>query len=159
MVQILLPVLNMKLGFTWRQQLGRSECPYMERWVLNFGRFGSIRLHHWFRSDDKRATHDHPSDFITLVLKGEYTDIHWPHTEDETLLLPEPMTPGMIRRRKAEHRHIVDVHPPGCWTLLYFFPERRNWGFWVPRKLDGKLKFKKANKYFLEHGHHPCNQP
>lgn len=28
--------------------------------------------------------------------------------------------------------------------------EVRRWGFWV------KWKFKKSNKYFLEHGHHPC---
>lgn len=157
----------MKLGITWRQPLGEPECPYAERWVLNLGRLGSIRLHHWFRSDDKRAKHDHPSDFITLVLKGSYVDLaqrpDCDHCDGDPKCIHcnmmESMTPGKIRRRRAEHRHTVAVMPGGCWTLLYFWPERRHWGFWVPRKLDGKLKWKKANKYFLEHGHHPCDQP
>jgi hypothetical protein len=123
----------------------------MERWYLGLGRLGSIRLHHWFRSDDRRFKHDHPSDFITLILKGSYTDLGDEHDER--------MTPGTVRRRRAEHRHTVAVDPGGCWTLCFFFPNRRPWGFWVPRRLDGTLKFKKANKFFHEHGHHPCDQP
>lgn len=172
---------------TWREQLGDPECPYAERWILNFGPLGSIRLHRWFRSDDKRAKHDHPSDFVTLVLKGGYVDEgicsicegegrvpldrkKWPdlpldirteacpscHGDGKTY---EDMVPGSLCRRKAEHRHTVCVKPGGCWTLLYFWPKRRNWGFWVPRKDTGKLRFRKANKYFLENGHHPCDQP
>lgn len=171
-----------ELGFTWRQQLGRPECPYMERWVLNLGRLGSIRLHHWIRSDDKRAKHDHPADFITLVLKGSYEDWGWhdeshnsSHKEDGVWIcnqcgqyiagdvgnrsLIELMTPGRIRKRSAEHRHTVAVAPGGCWSLVYFFPDRRNWGFWTRRKDTRKFRFRKANKYFLENGHHPCDQP
>lgn len=153
---------------TWRQQLGDPECPYAERWVLDFGPLGSIRLHHWFRSDDKRAKHDHPSDFITFVLKGEYTDLGYvPHPECDCKGDPscircntlEHMGPGSIARRRAEHRHTVAVYPGGCWTLLYFWPERREWGFWTPRKDTGRLRFRKHNKYFYEHGHHPCDQP
>jgi hypothetical protein len=188
----------MRLGLTWNQPLGEPECPYAYRWVLNLGPLGSIRLHRWIRSDDKRAKHDHPADFVTLVLKGSYTDLgmeadgyievgsnvlhrvdcpdfaHVP--DDRRVFMPwdtqdaddprhdcmspkERMTAGKIAYRKAEHRHTVAVDPGGCWTLLYFKPDRRHWGFYVPRRLDGRLKFKKANKYFLEHGHHPCDQP
>lgn len=118
--------------------------------MVSLGRLGSIRLHHWHRSDDKRAKHDHPSDFITIVLSGSYTDLGWERDER--------MTPGTIRRRRAEHRHTVAVDPGGCWTLLYFFPKRRAWGFWTPRKDTGELRFRKSNKYFIENGHHPCDQ-
>lgn len=108
----------MKLGLTWRQPLGRPECPYMYRWALSLGPKGpSLRLHHWIRSDDKRFKHDHPADFITLVLKGSYTDLgEGSH---------ERMTPGRIRKRVAEHSHTVAVDPGGCWTLCFFFPDRR----------------------------------
>lgn len=58
----------------WAEPLGKPECPYMFRWVFVFFGF-SIRLHHWIRSDDKRFFHDHPWSFITLVLKGQYTDV------------------------------------------------------------------------------------
>lgn len=152
----------------------------MYRWKLSLGRLGSIRLHHWLRSDDKRFKHDHPADFITLVLRGGYTDLangegRYPIAPERcgvcrghpgtvcdvcgNGLRNERMRPGMIRRRAAEHAHTVAVDPGGCWTLVYFFPYKRAWGFWVPRRRDGTMRFKKANKFFLEHGHHPCDQP
>lgn len=55
------------------------DCPYLDRWVLGVGRpsrpcWFSIRLHHFFRSDDDHL-HDHPTWFLTLVLKGTYDDV------------------------------------------------------------------------------------
>lgn len=172
------------MGLTWAQDLGKPECPYLRRWVLNFGRF-SIRVHHWHRSDDKRAMHDHPWWFWTLVLKGSYED--W--TEGAICaacnglgkrftrpveyhdfvvcqacegrgfsLEREKMARGKLSFRPALHKHTVNVAPGGCWTLLFMGPQIRHWGFYV-RKKSGKWKFKKANKYFLEEGHHPCSQP
>lgn len=140
------------LMIVWGQYLGRPECPYMRRWAI-----GPLRLHHWYRSDDKRYMHDHPSWFITLVLKGHYSDwsMYLPdvHIEDA-------LHPGSVRFRKAEHIHYVDVKPPGCWTLLIFGRQTRDWGFWVPRKNnDGTLKFIKSNRFFRRFGHHPCDQP
>lgn len=151
---------------TFKQPLGKPECPYAYRWVLDLGKFGSIRLHHWLRSDDKRAKHDHPSDFVTLVLKGGYTDLgrkdacltcNLKQPECPDCHFTERMTPGSIKRRAAEHRHTVDVDPGGCWTLLYFWPERRKWGFWVPGN-RGHLKFRASKRYFASQGHHPCDQ-
>lgn len=159
---------------TWKQQLGRPECPYMERWVLNLGLF-SIRLHHWFSSDDKRAPHDHPWWFITLVLKGSYTDQEYvgdiivDPKRDETGRLLGSAAPiprwrddvlhrGSIRFRSAYHRHIVDVKPPGCWTLMLTGRDWREWGFWTRRKDNDVMRFRKRTKYFAEHGHHQCNQ-
>lgn len=136
--------------FLWKQPQGEKTCPYLYRWVIDFGRFGSIRLHHWIRSDDKRAKHDHPSDFLTLVLKGTYTDLAVDRNEE--------MRPGSIRRRSAEHIHTVDVHPGGCWTLLYFWPQRRLWGFWASIK-GRPMRWYRSARWFDLAGHHPCDQP
>lgn len=150
----------------WNQPLGLAECPYAHRWVLHLGRLGSLRLHRWHRSDDKRAKHDHPADFLTLVLAGGYTDLgradscktcNLKQPECPDCHFTERMTPGKLRLRKAEHRHTVDVDPGGCWTLLYFWPDRRKWGFWVPGA-NGRLKFKASRRYFASQGHHPCDQ-
>lgn len=113
----------------------------MRRWVLNLG-LCSIRLHHWLASDDDRNYHDHPWSFVTFVLKGGY----WDATPD----LLDRLNAPCVAFRRAEHRHTVVIDRHGCWTLLLTGPVRRKWGFWV----NGK--FKKANKYFLEHGHHGC---
>lgn len=131
----------MRLGITWKEKLGRSECPYIERWVLNF-HFFSIRLHHFLYSDDTRAPHDHPWWFITFVLKGGYTD-RSPENDDY-------LKRGSIRFRSAHHRHSVIVDPGGVWTLLITGRPKRKWGFWV----EGK--FRKSNKYFFMYGHPAC---
>lgn len=133
----------MKIGLTFGQKLGRPECPYMKRWVLNFWLF-SIRLHHWYSSDDDRNWHDHPWWFVTFVLSGSYVDV-----SDNGL---DVLTRGAVRYRPALHRHTTKVAPAGCWTLVLTGPEIRKWGFWV----NGK--FRKANKYFFRHGHHECNK-
>lgn len=127
--------------FAWNQPLGLLECPYMKRWVLNLYLF-SIRLHHWYASDDSRYWHDHSWDFITIVLKGSYIDVS-PKGEDK-------LTAGSIRYRPASHKHTVVVPPGGCWTLLLTGPEIAKWGFWV----NGR--FKRSEKYFAKFGHHPC---
>jgi hypothetical protein len=131
----------MKLGITWGQELGRPECPYLRRWVLNF-HFFSIRLHRWRSSDDHRNFHDHPWWFLTLVMFGSYIDVS-PYGR-------EAMRPGRVRFRPALHRHTVEVAPGGCWTIRIPARQDRRRGFWV------KGKPMKANKYFLEIGHHPC---
>lgn len=132
--------LTVKCG----ERLGRPECPYLRRWVLALGLF-SVRVHHFYRSDDARNHHDHPWWFVTLVLKGGYTDV------SEGRL--DHLRPGSMRFRPALHRHTVQTDPGGVWTLVLTGPNRRTWGFWV------KGRFRKANKYFFEHGHHPCDQP
>lgn len=153
---------------TWGQELGIEECPYLKRWVLNFGWF-SLRVHHWLASDDQRHFHNHAWWFITWVIKGHYEDIipgdtpkdggihisgadgietYSSYTSD---LNTEQMTTGMIKYRPADHSHKVKVYG-STWTFLITGPVKQPWGFFV----NGK--FKKANKYFFEQGHHPCSE-
>ena len=127
---------------TLREKLGRPECPYLERWVLNLY-FVSFRIHHWISGDDDRCFHDHPWWFLTIILKGSYVD----YSERGR----EYLSAGCVRWRPALHRHTVEVPEGGCWTFLITGRQIRRWGFW----LKG-YKFVKSNKYFLEHGHHPC---
>jgi hypothetical protein len=127
----------------WKEPLGKPECPYMYRWVFNFG-LCAIRIHHWVRSDDKRYMHNHPWWFFTFVLKGSYIDVS-PKGEDK-------LTRFSLRFRFAEHQHYVKVPPEGAWTILWTGPPEQNWGFWVNNK------FKRPLKYFHKYGHPPCNE-
>ena len=125
----------------WGQKLGKPECPYMRRWVIDFKLF-SLRLHHWYSSDDQRFAHDHAWNFITIVLKGSYEDI----SDNGSELLQT----GSLRYRTARHRHKVKVPPSGCWTFLITGSFSRRWGFWV------KEKFIEQRRYFFKFGNHPC---
>ena len=124
------------------ERLGLPTCPYVVRWRIETPWF-SVRLHHWLAPDDDRAKHDHPWNFVTFVLKGGYTDAS--PDGDEHLRAPA------VRYRSAQHRHTVFPDAGGAWTTIFTGPKVRPWGFWV----NGK--FKKANKYFLTFGHHPCD--
>lgn len=128
--------------FSWAEKLGLPECPYVIRWKIET-KLGSIRIHHWLGPDDDRAFHDHPWRFVTVVLKGGYTD-RSPSGDDH-------LRAGSVRHRPALHRHTVVPDPGGAWTLIITGPKVRAWGFW----LDGK--FRKARKWFSSHGHHPCS--
>jgi hypothetical protein len=132
--------------FVLNEELRCSTGVYVRRWYLETPYF-SVRLHHWLHSDDNRAFHDHPWWFITLILKGSYTDLN--------PIRSERMTPGKVAYRPALHQHTAQIDPGGCWTLLLTGPKIRQWGFYV--RLKNKIKFKKSNKYFLEHGTHVCD--
>lgn len=142
-----------KPGIIWGQELGKPECPYLKRWVLNFGKF-SIRLHHWIGSDDPRYMHDHAWGFYTLVLKGGYTDISQigdipaDHTYPSTLR--QHLKRGSLTYRPAHHRHTVQTDSGGAWTLLLVGPFKRKWGFYVDGEYVG------VREYFRKFGHHPC---
>lgn len=131
-----------------REKLGLPECPYVIRWRIEFP-FGSVRLHHWLAPDDDRAFHDHPWWFWTIVLKGCYGD-QTPAPGEYAGYRTEFLKAPCARFRPALHRHTVVPCPGGAWTLLITGRPVRSWGFWP----DGK--FRKANKWFLSHGHHPC---
>ena len=125
----------------WNEPLGTAECPYAYRWVLIL--FGySIRVHNFIRSDDKRYLHDHGWWFLTMVVRGSYTDV----SESGRDLIKR----WQVRFRKATHAHYVETPVGGCWTVLVTGRPARNWGFWV----DGK--FKRPLKYFHKFGHPPC---
>lgn len=127
----------------WNEPLGESHCPYAYRWVLNLHLF-SIRLHNFVRSDDKRYFHDHPWNFITLILKGSYIDVS-PTGRDR-------LTAGSLRYRRFDHKHYVDVPEGGFWSLVITGPLVHKWGFWV----EGK--FRRPFKYFRKWGHPPCDE-
>lgn len=126
----------------WKEALGKPECPYLYRWTFLFFGF-SVRLHHWIRSDDKRFFHDHPSNFISIVLKGHYTNVT-PEGRKE-------VRAGSFWYARADQRHYLDIPKDGAWTLLFFGKPYRKWGFWVGEKLVRPLK------YFHRYGIPPCD--
>ena len=108
--------------------IGGAERPYLERWfVIPRNRWFNIYLHHFLRSDDDRALHDHPWVSLSLILRGEYAE----HT----------IAAGGIHRRRVlragqwlfrptgRYAHRIELHAGPCWTLFITGPRYREWGF------------------------------
>lgn len=130
------------------QIIGGTERPYMLRWyILPRNPVINVYLHKFMRSDDDRALHDHPWWFVSLMLKGEYTEV--------TDTGSKSRTAGSFAFRPAEWRHrvalLVDLDaardvltdtsnlPPylpelPCWTLIVTGRRSRGWGFWCRNK-------------------------
>ena len=94
---------------------------YMHRWLFSMP-WGGIRLHHILRSDNDRHLHDHPWDFVSILLSSGYTE----HTVNGSKYWPR----FSIIKKKAEDRHRLELQNP-IWTLVFTKPKRRDWGFWT----------------------------
>lgn len=122
------------------QIIGEPDAPYLLRWFLIPPNRGlNLYLHHFTRSDDPRGFHDHPWDFVSLMLAGSYREI----TESAAVL----RRPGAVAIRRAEHRHRIELItnsdgiPQHCWSIVLTGPRRRPWGFWGPTPHGGPARF------------------
>lgn len=124
---------------------------YLTRWYLFRRKSMGLFLHLFHRSDEDRAFHDHPWNFISLILwRGyhEHTDIRCTlcvgglgynafspvacprcnGTEIERV--KRRKYPGMILYRPAEWAHRVELlDGKPALTLILRFKNRREWGY------------------------------
>lgn len=104
-----------------------------------------VFLHHIVRSDSVReAPHDHPFDFSTTLLSGNYVeaiDVH--HWNPDGTYVPENVrtgVAGMTFDNPAEHVHKLFLGSP-MWTLVLVSRARRPWGFITSKGWVGWRKY------------------
>lgn len=108
----------------------------MERfWIIPFSKWRwvpAIRLHHILRSDNDRHFHDHPWNFVSIILRGGYTEVRptWNKSGIYTGNTQRWYGPGSILFRSAKCWHRLNI-PDGttCWTFFISFRYRQKWGF------------------------------
>lgn len=107
------------LGFGYRRDVIAGD--YMRRWTF-YTPIGMVRVHHIMRSDNDRHFHDHPFDFVSLILRGGYLE-HRPGKKQRMFL------PGDFVVRRAEEMHYLTLLGRDAWTLVFASKPRRRWGF------------------------------
>lgn len=111
--------------------IGGTESPYLKRWwLIPRNRVFNVYLHHFLRSDDDRALHDHPWWNISVLLDGRYVE----HTIDAGGInrrVSRRAGDWKFRRASTAHRIELDAGP--CWTVFITGPRIREWGFHCPR--------------------------
>lgn len=112
---------------------------YMGRWGVFETKWLSARLHHIATPDLDRALHDHPWNFVSLVLSGGYAEVRPVDVEpcfwrdsDREMTIASFRGPGSIAWRYATDRHRVDWVRSGTYTLFVYFKARQWWGFYTP---------------------------
>jgi hypothetical protein len=111
-----------------------STDVYLRRWRLIETPWFSVKLHHILRPDADRALHDHPWSFVSVILRGGYTE-QVPLWGGSLAAARSGMTrmarrwPGKAHRVRAEGLHRIAQLHGDCWTLVFCGPRRREWGF------------------------------
>ena len=94
---------------------------YLERFHLVETSACRVTIHHWLRSDDDRALHDHPWPNASTVLAGRLVE----HSEYG----PITLAPGSVLTRAADEAHRIELVSADAWTLFITGPIVRRWGF------------------------------
>lgn len=115
--------------------VGGDADPYLRRWwLIPRNRWFNLYLHHFMRSDDDRALHDHPWLNLSILLHGRYVE----HTISAGgINVRTERRAGECKFRTASAAHRIELVDGPCWTLFVTGPRLRDWGFhcrlgWVP---------------------------
>lgn len=108
--------------------------PMMIRYYLSPRIFGvRLVLHKFLRSDNDRAYHDHPWNYISWIVAGEG---YWENQPDGSYWRPR----WSIQKRSKYHKHWVGIFTKGVfsikspvWTIALLYGKRRDWGFWTDK--------------------------
>lgn len=121
-------------AFMLRRKIGAGGDIYLDRlYIIQTPLFG-IMLHRIYRPDNQRDLHDHPWNFLSILLLGNYV-------EDT---LEGPKFRCTFNYKRAEDRHSIrEVSRSPVWTLVFTGRKRRVWGFWV----DGGTRWVKWTDY------------
>jgi len=131
-------ILSSIWDFIEKRILGRNDIMldgqlYMRRWRIIHTKWFGLRLHNIVSSDSDRALHDHPFDFISLILKGGYVEFTPPRRtgwSSSEAILCQWYGPGSVIKRKAEDLHRLKLlQEKPAWTLVLRGRMRREWGF------------------------------
>jgi hypothetical protein len=130
----------------WRWQDipdGRDNAVYLRKLYLIRTPLFQVSLHWIRRPDPGRDLHDHPRNFVSVILRGAYAEESprgseplWIELEDGR---PHMNTRWTIRRqgsvayRRATDPHRIAMVSPDTLTLVLWGPKRRPWGFHTPR--------------------------
>jgi hypothetical protein len=124
--------------FQFRVIINCQKDPYLKRWyVIRTEPFG-LFIHKFIRSDEDRALHDHPWNFIIIPIWRGYIEHSqkkfvtvWRHEAEHMAQIKRRVWPLMISIRPAEYQHRVElIEGKPAWSIFLRFKKRREWGFW-----------------------------
>lgn len=112
------------LKTTFIPETATAETALLKRWRIIQTPLFAVFLHCHFKPDPSRDLHDHPYNFRTWILKGDYSE----------------RRPGQVVVWRTGSRHSMKAEWPHSiqalsrvptWTLLFVGRRRRDWGFYT----------------------------
>lgn len=131
---------------------------YLMRWYVIRTKWFGLFIHKFLRSDEDRALHDHPWNFIVIpIWRGyiEYSerissfyDLELGHRLTSRTPIKRRVYPIISSRyRNRNFRHRVElINNKPAWSIFIRFEGKRVWGFWLNNKFISSAKWCKDNK-------------
>lgn len=145
------------------REIGINGDVYMRRYYTHWD---AVRFHEIVRSDNDRDLHDHPWDFTSTILEGEYRE-HCPWSENVEQMHKKTWSKlykaGDVLVRKATDLHRLEVVSGPVWTMVIVGPTIRKWGYqtadgWVPWDEYLKVPVCPGCKAGVRHWSPECNK-
>lgn len=114
----------------------RDDELYLTRWRIISTPMASLYLHRIGTPDSRPTLHDHPWSFVSIILKGGYTEMRL-DKHDHTTRRRFVRFVNVMRRDDAHY--IERLHGGPVWSLLFVGRRRRTWGYWRPVATNGRL--------------------
>src|SRR5215213_4963221 len=115
--------------------------PYLTRWRLIHTPWFGILLHKIESPDVDPDPHDHPWEFVSIVLKGGYTETVRYHQSYSLIRYGVSATTerfnkwkwlSIHRMHRGDYHRITNLSKCPTWTLILTGPRRSDWGFLTP---------------------------
>jgi hypothetical protein len=107
---------------------GSTAGVYLTRWRLVDSHVIGIYLHRISRPDSDRPAHSHPWNFVTIVLRGGYTEARF---RGDCLQLVEHrlLSPKRVLSSPGHFHRIISLRSVPTWTIIVRGRRRHQWGF------------------------------
>jgi hypothetical protein len=114
---------------------------YFKRWELLKLPFGYIYLHQILRADEDGHLHDHPYDFVSLIIKGGYIE---QVDSGKVFFRNRKLLSAVYMPATGIYHKIYKLHAP-TWSLVFASNRKHHWGYkykdgWVSNEEYRRLK-------------------
>ena len=129
---------------------------YITRFHLVMTPWFAVMLHWIHKPDQEPDTHDHPVTFLSIILRGGYTELRpiskeivpanlvYPAKNENVWQALRHNWFNFIKASESVHHRILSVKP-NTLTLCFVGPKTREWGFHTK---DGWIHYKEYNKKY-----------
>lgn len=113
---------------------------HFRRWRIISTPWFTINLHGIYKADEDLHLHNHPWNFISLVLKGWYVE----ELESCKLNLRSPFSIAM--RKKERFHKIETLITKSVYTLNFMWGKENKWGYEVDGKFVGHEEYRELKR-------------
>ena len=109
---------------------------HFQRYAIFESKFLSIYIHTFTQPDKDNYEHDHPWNFLLLILKGGYIE--------QSNNIKYIRNPGFIKFIRGEHRHkIIELNRKKSISIAICGKRKREWGYHIDNGWVSNLDFRK----------------